>query len=449
MMQPQGWTESSNDVSTTTEQTPSDEVEMIDCLRTFGKGLIAAGSSVGAVERTLSEVAGAYELDCEVVALPNVLLLRLDRSSQAFVDFAVQELTSLRLDQMSALVQLIDEAKHRQILLRNALEQANAILAKRHRFGTAMIVFGYVLSSIGLTLLYRPEPLALLITGTAGALVGAMVLWFQRYPRFSLLLPVIAAFVVSTLIFTLAQEGVIEGSATLIIPPLVTFLPGAMLTTGMIELASKQILSGSARLIYGATTLFLLYIGIAGGLTLSGLPSMYVYALEASTFPWWAPPLGTLLFGVGTFVRLSGANRDLLWMLLVLYIAMVSQTLGERFLSPYFGALLGAMMMALSSELIARSPRRTPALVAQALAFWFLVPGSRGLLGVTNILGADYQSAVIGIGEMVGLMGAIAVGVLAGALIVAPQQFVAGIAKSAPQRGDATWARSSGRNAGV
>ncbi len=212
---------------------------------------------------------------------------------------------------------------------------------------------------------------------------------FRWQPRFDLLLPVFAAIVVSTLIFNLTRLGFIFGPANLLITPLIIFLPGALLTTGMIELASKHILSGSARLIYGAAVLLLLFIGIAVGLNLSGLSSYLVYAYEAVVFPWWAPLIGTLLFGVGTFIRLSGANRDLFWMLLVLYIAMLGQSFGEQYVNSYVGAFLGAMLMALSSEIIARSPRRTSALVSQMLAFWFLVPGARGLLSVTNILSED------------------------------------------------------------
>jgi uncharacterized membrane protein YjjB (DUF3815 family) len=111
-------------------------------------------------------------------------------------------------------------------------------------------------------------------------------------------------------------------------------------------------------------------------------------------------------------------------MLLVLYIAMLGQTLGENLGSPYFGAFLGATLMALSSEFIARSPRRTPALVSQALAFWFLVPGARGLLSVTSILSEDYQSALIGLGEMTILITSIAIGVFLGTLIISPDKFV-------------------------
>jgi uncharacterized membrane protein YjjB (DUF3815 family) len=111
-------------------------------------------------------------------------------------------------------------------------------------------------------------------------------------------------------------------------------------------------------------------------------------------------------------------------MLLVLYIAMLGQILGEYLVNSYFGAFLGATFMALTSEIIARSPRRTPALVSRALAFWFLVPGARGLLSVTSILSEDYQTALIGLGEMTVLITSIALGVFLGTLIISPDKFI-------------------------
>jgi uncharacterized membrane protein YjjP (DUF1212 family) len=393
-------------------------------MRKIGKGLIASGSSVGVVENTLTEIAQAYEMACEIVALPNILMIKVGQATQELADFTVQRPTTLQLNQISALVELVDQVQQKHILPGEASRQVDRILAKPPRFHSLVTVFAYLVSTLGLTMLFRLDPGALVITGITGILVGLLVLSFRKWPRFNLLLPVIAAVVVSTIIFQLTELGLVYGPATLIIPPLVVFLPGAILTTGMIELASMHLLSGSARLIYGAATLFLLFMGIAVGLNITKLPNVLVTIYEASVFPWWAPLLGTLLFGVGTFVRLSGANRDLFWMLLVLYIAMAGQTIGEEVVNPYFGAFLGATLMALSSEFIARSPRRTPALVSQALAFWFLVPGARGLLSVTSLLSADYQSALLGLGEVLILITSIALGVLLGTLIVSPHKFV-------------------------
>lgn len=406
------------------EHAPTAESELLDCMRKIGKGLTASGTPVGVVENTLTEIAIAYETPCEIVALPNILMIKLGQSLHELTDFTVQRSTSLPLNQISALGELVDELKGKRLPPVEASQQVDRILTMQPRFRSAAIAIGYVVSIIGLTMRFRPDIRSLLITGGTGLLVALLILLFRKWPRFNLLLPVIAAIMVSTTIFTLTELGFVYGSANLIIPPLVIFLPGAILTTGMIELASMHLMSGSARLMYGAATLFLLFIGIAVGLNISELPNALVTTYEASVFPWWAPILGTLLFGIGTFVRLSGSNRDLFWMLLVLYIAMLAQCIGESLINPYFGAFLGATFMALSSEIIAQSPRRTPALVSQALAFWFLVPGARGLLSVTSILSEDYRSAMIGLGEMTVLITAIALGVFLGSLIVSPHKFI-------------------------
>ena len=398
--------------------------ELLECMRKIGKGLIASGTSVGVVENTLTRIALAYDAQCEVIALPNILMIKIGGSAQELTDFTVQRPTSLPLNQISALTELIDQVLKKNILPLEASREVDRILTTPPRFNSIIVLIGYVIAVIGLTLLFRLDLEALLVTGAAGLLVGILTLVFKKWPRFNLLLPIFAATLVSWLIFELTQQGLVFGPANLIIPPLVTFLPGAILTTGMIELASMHLISGSARLMYGAATLFLLFIGISVGLYLSDLPSILVSTYEASAFPWWSPLLGTFLFGIGSFLRLSGANRDLLWMLLVLYIAMLGQTLGEQYFNSYFGAFFGAMLMALSSELIARSPRRTPALVSQSLAFWFLVPGARGLLSVTSLLADDIQSAVIGLGEMLILIASIALGVFLGTLIVSANKFV-------------------------
>jgi uncharacterized membrane protein YjjP (DUF1212 family) len=408
----------------TFDRTPTQESELLVCLRKIGKGLIASGVSVGVVENTLTEIALGYDEECEIMALPNLIMIKLGKSSYAQVDFAVQRLTTLQLDKVSELVELVDRVKHKAIPLAQANQKMDQIRAKKQRFHPAMVIFGYLLSCIGLTMLFRPELRSLLITGAAGILVGLMTLWSEKQPRYILLLPVIAAVFVSTFIFILTRLGLIYGSTNLIITPLITFLPGALLTTGMIELASMHILSGSARLIYGVAVLLLLFIGISIGYNISGVASYQVYAYEAVVFPWWAPLLGTMLFGVGTFIRLSGDNRDLFWMLLVLYIAMLGQVIGEQTFNSYFGAFLGALLMALSSEFIARSPYRTSAVVSQALAFWFLVPGARGLLSVASILSEDLASAAVSIGEVVVLIIAITLGVLIGTLVISPNKFV-------------------------
>ena len=84
---------------------------------------------------------------------------------------------------------------------------------------------------------------------------------------------------------------------------------------------------------------------------------------------------GHLLFGVGTFIRLSGANRDLFWMLLVLYIAMLGQSFGEQYLQLLFWRL--SWCNADGAQLRVHCPL-TPAHTGGGLSDpGFLVPGAR------------------------------------------------------------------------
>ncbi len=97
------------------EPTISPEAELLECLLKIGKGLIASGIAVGVVENTLTEIALAYSIDCEIMALPNYIMIELGPSAHGQVDFAVQRLTTLQLDQVSELGELIDEVRQKTI----------------------------------------------------------------------------------------------------------------------------------------------------------------------------------------------------------------------------------------------------------------------------------------------------------------------------------------------
>ncbi len=397
--------------------------ELLVCLRAIGHALMASGNPVSLVEDTLAEIAARYRITCEPAVLPNILMIRLGESTSAILDVTTQRLTSLRLDQMSDLAVLIDRVKQRQLTPVEAARRVDHIRATAPRFGLAPMVGGYVLLVVGLTLRMRPAWDALLVTAALGLLVGLMLVWFRLYPRFALLLPVLAALIVSALTFYVTRLGWIVGPANLIIPPLVTFLPGVTMTIGMMELASGHLISGSSRLIYGGTSLFLLFFGIALGVTIAQVPPSLVYDSSPVVFPWWAPLLGTLLYGVGLSVYLSGANRDLPWMLLVLFVAMLGQTLGEYFFGSYTGTFLGALLLGVCADVIARLPQGTPAMASWVPGFWFLVPGSRGVVSFTNLLGKNYLESLVAFGQMIALLVAISLGILLATLLVAPRRY--------------------------
>ena len=127
------------------------------------------------------------------------------------------------------------------------------------------------------------------------------------------------------------------------------------------------------------------------------------------------------VFGVGIALHQCAPRRSLPWILLVLYIAYAAQVIGDIFLGGVLSAFVGALVVTPVTALVARQPSGPAALVSFVPAFWLLVPGALGLVGVANVLGGD-GSGVNSLIATIATMVAIALGVLAGSIVSTKMQ---------------------------
>ena len=140
----------------------------------------------------------------------------------------------------------------------------------RHRFGTAGVIGGHMVLTIGLALILQPTPEAL-AAAVFGALIGALKIYATDLQTVGVLLPIAAATLISALAFWFAPDQTIDGSMRILIPALVTFIPGSLLTTATLDLSAGEVISGSSRLVAGTMQLILLSFGIAVGALLAGV----------------------------------------------------------------------------------------------------------------------------------------------------------------------------------
>ena len=194
-----------------------------------------------------------------------------------------------------------------------------------------------------------------------------------------------AAFAVAAITFLLAGQGWAEADLRAMIAPLVTFLPGAMITMAVVELSAAEMITGASRLVAGSVQLLLLAAGIVGAAQVVGLPSAdALIDTPANLLGWWASWLGVLLVGMGNYLYFSAPRRSLGWLCLVLYVAWIGQYLGDLAFGGYLSGFVGAIVMTPVAYLVEQRPSGPPALVSFLPAFWLLVPGALGLIGVTD-----------------------------------------------------------------
>jgi uncharacterized membrane protein YjjP (DUF1212 family) len=398
----------------------SDRALQVQFLTRLGHGLSAAGDPVSSTEQTLRDVAVGYGLsDVEIGVLPTLVLVRARTRGVPTLDLAGAEVgEGLRLDQVGALYDLVDLARRGRLAADEGLEQVAGVWATPARFGAPVRVAGHVILSVGLGLIITPRPAALVVCAGLGVLVGLLTELGRRWASLGVLLPVVASALVSVLVFLAARAGYAVAPLLLLIPPLITFLPGGMLTTAMVELADRHPIAGATRLVAGATQVVLLVFGIVVGQTLVGLPAAQAFAQRTDNLlGWWAPWLGPLVFAVGVHLHFVGPRRALPWLCLIVYVAWVGERVGTNLLGGYLGGFVGATTMTVVALWLDRLAAAPCFLVLFLPAFWLLVPGVLAVVGLTELVGNDLSVALLDLGTAAFSIVSIALGVLVGVAV--------------------------------
>ncbi|WP_433383331.1 threonine/serine ThrE exporter family protein [Actinoplanes sp. CA-142083] len=398
---------------------PDVSLSLVPFLVALGQALIDGGEPVSSVQQTLGKVAAVNGVpDAEVVVLATALFVTAPTLGTVQTAVARAGIEQLRLEQMDDLHRLVRSAERGQVGPADGLGELNRIRRMPPAFGPALRVAGYVLLSTGLALVLRADWIGLWTAALLGAGVGLLQLATERAPmRWQPFLPPLCAFGVAAGAFLLARLAPGTGVLAPLAAPLVTFLPGALLTTAAIELATGQMLSGAGRLASGSMRLFLLALGIIGAAELVGAPVDTVIGVSSQPLPVWTTWFGVALFGTGVVLHHCARFVSLGWLLLVLYIAYAGQVVGGFFLGGVLSAFVGAVLMTPVARLVARAPNGPPAPVSVLPAFWLLVPGALGLLGVTKYLGTDPLDGLDTLLSTAVTMVAVALGVLLGSEI--------------------------------
>jgi len=347
--------------------------------------------------------------------LPTALIIAFGQAGWATIEAIPQLAGALRLDQISALYDLVDEAERGEVEPAEGLRRLQRIREMEPRHGAIVTVLGYAAMTVGLCLVLQPSPWDLALAAGFGLVIGSFVVAARGRQTLTALVPVLSAMFVSAVSFEAFKHGGVDPGMGALIAPLVTFLPGAALTTATVELASGEMVAGASRLVFGAVQLLLLAFGIVVGVELVGLPSESVLVDSPSDLlGWWAPWLGVIVFGCAAAVYFSAPRGALPWLLLVLISAWVGQLLGDRLVGAEVSGFFGALAMTPVALAAARLPAAPPPQVTYLPAFWLLVPGALGLIGVTEIVGNPAAAGLEDLVAPVGSIVSIALGVLAG-----------------------------------
>ncbi len=395
---------------------------LLEFLTKIAQAMTSAGIAVMTIEAILNNICRAYGIKTrEIIDLPTFVLIKISHGNSKALAVTGQKPGILPLDQLSRLYELIYQAENAEISPEQGINSINDIIKVKHKHNYIKHILGYALYSTGLGMMLLPTKTELVFCGALGAMVGLIIGYSEDKPRLNLILPVLAAFLVSVVFFLGVKQGMVKASLTVLVPALSYFLPGGVLATGMYELAANNVMSGASRLVQGVVILLLLLFGVIMGLEVIGLSAgTYMVAYQAIPLGWWAPYIGILIFIVGMYLLMSIRNRDMLGVLIVLFTTFLGLQIGNYLLGGLFGAFLGSVIMTIVGTFLERSKIKTPYYVSIIPAFWILVPGSLGFISLATLAGQNYSTSIANLIMVVLTFVAVSMGLLIGAVVADP-----------------------------
>ncbi|AKT52821.1 membrane protein [Arsenicicoccus sp. oral taxon 190] len=389
--------------------------------------LVAGGMPVHEVEADVRRCARAMgQPGCQLSALPTGVSLSLGYGSAATFE-AVEG--PLRLDQ-SAEVNVIQRGLESGSMSPTAaLERLVALRARPHRYRVRGLYAGGALVAFGIAMILQPSLRSVAFAVACSPLVVLLMRYSGRHQLLSILFPSVAAFLVSLAAFWCARAGWVPGPLRTLLPPLAVLLPGGLIVTGLSELAATAMVAGTSRLVYGASQLLLFALGVGAAAVLLEVPPQMLANVRAHEIGWWAPVLGLPVLTVGMSLMESVPPRLVPWVLLILAGTFTAQVVGQALVpSPWFGAFLGAVAASFGARAVEAVRPRLPRLVVFLPSFWLLVPGSLGLMSVTQ-LGLEPGLASSTLGLSVGVVCGTAIGLVVGSSVASAAWFLGRVSR--------------------
>ena len=383
----------------------------------LGAGLLDAGYAVTDVQQVLRGVADAHDRpDFTIGVLPSAVLIDDPRAAGTRLTNAHR--AELTFDQVAQVAGLARGAERRDASLPDVRVQLRQIRGQQPRFPRYVAVLGSGLMSAGIAVVFRTTWWAVALDFVLALAVGAALIFGIRVRGLLTVLPFLAAFAVSLVVYWLAAD-LQWGTVTLFVvcAPLVVMIPGATITTGVVELAAGDVVSGGGRFVSGLIMWATLAVGIAAGAAVVDVPATTQDTSPVAVVPGWAvlPAVLVLALGVGLFF-------DAAWSLTAVLAVVLSVTFGVVAAAqlvtsaPVASGIAAAVMLPLLRTLEVLRPR-WPAAVTFRPAFWLLVPGSLGLVAITEVATDGRAGGQELLGGVVATVVAIAVGVQIGAVL--------------------------------
>lgn len=395
-------------------QTPT-RSQISEFLLEFGRDLHQAGTPAHRLEETLQAIAEQLGVEAQFFSTPTSLILAIGPEASQRTHLLRIEPSEVDLDRMVR----VDAAATR--VARGQMSPDEGIAALREIEGTPLryprsliaLCFGIASASAGV--FFGGSWLDTAVGGLLGLLVGILAITLGASVRFARVSEALSGMIVAACTMILAQFLPLT-PLLVIVSALIVLLPGLTLTLAVNELATRHLVSGTARMAHAATILVAIALGVSIGIQLDrALPAGD--HLPPAGVPAWVQWPALLLACVSFAVLFRARLRLVVPITLIAAMGYLAAKGGAMILGSELAAGVGAMVVGLGANTWSRRTDK-PAAVCTLPAIILLVPGALGFRGVVDLADSHTIQGVEGVVSAVIVASSLVMGLLLATVVV-------------------------------
>ncbi len=360
----------------------------VDFVLRLGRGLHRYGYPAHRLEETLAGVSRRLGLEGQFFSMPTALFASFgsDRDQRTFqIRVGPGDVELGRLARLDAIGAEVADGRLPPVDGARALDE---VMAAPPPYGAFVTTAAFALTSAAAARFFGGGAREIVVAAVIGLATGGIAALIGRVPGLARVFEPLAALVAA---FLAAAAPVLLGTLsgyTARVAGLVILIPGFSITVAMIELATRNLVSGTARIMGALATFLAIGFGVALGGRLAALLFGAPVESEPVPLPPWTEVAALAVAPVGFTVLLRADVRDMGWIGLAGALAFAGTRLGAIFLGAELGAFVGALALGVASNAYGRALGRLE-IVPLVPGMLLLVPGSLGFRSLSSLVGGD------------------------------------------------------------
>jgi uncharacterized membrane protein YjjP (DUF1212 family) len=389
----------------------NDEQAAIGLVLALARALHRYGTPAHRLEEAMAVMARGLGLKAEFFSTPTTIITTFGEPEELRTAMQRAEGGELDMDKLAQLDAIGDAVIARTMSPNEARAKIDEIVAARPRYGHVVSTLAHAITTAAVVVFFHGSAIDVAVAGGIGLMIGVLSQVMKRSTAQARVFELVGAFVAA---FTAAMVAAhVDGvsSSVVTIAGLLVLLPGLSLTNALTELATDNLISGTARLMAAIIVLLELALGVAVGEAAANA-LVDVPAATPVPLPAWTEWLAVVTSALAMVVVVRAQPRAAGWITIATVTGFVGARVGTDVLGPQLGVMVGAFALGILVNVYARNLHR-PGQVLLVPAMLLLVPGSVGFRGISSMLHRNTLSGI----ETTFAMFVVAMAIVAGLLI--------------------------------